>query len=270
MRRYRGVVAAVGASMLLAGVLAVAVPAGAQDAQNGSEKPWPILQVMKTIGQADYPDKANEVKPPAGTTFYVTVTCETPVQEGGAAGASEPFTTTVLTFDSKGAPDTAAPNTDDLWKIADGYWTYTGKALKYKQCTAIETDVTDPEGVSIIDAPNLFQQYKCDEDATTIDNGTMTDGEAGAEGGDGLEFGCVTPEPFGEYVPDSTQASVQFTGFWDLGACGIMNWSDSDQVEAENGSYQYCQETGTLTVDNFDPAWNVLPEVVEFVPTFTG
>jgi hypothetical protein len=261
MRRFKGAMAVVGATMLLAGALVMAAPAGAGG--NG-EKPWPILRVMKTIGQAEYPDKANEVKPPPGTTFYVTVTCDFP--NGEAAAAGDPFPTTVLTFTDTGAPDTSDQSG---WTKTDGYWTFQGRELKYKECTAIETDVTDPEGNSIIDAPNLFQQYKCDAVATPVEKvKDLADDEADATGND-LEFGCLTPEPFGEYVPQSTQASVQFTAFWDRGACTIVE--PEEDVEAE--TRQFCQETGTLTVDNFDPQWNVVepvPAPIVIVPTFTG
>jgi hypothetical protein len=253
-------IAAVGAVTLVAGLLAVAVPAGAGQTgpPNGEDKPWPILQVMKTIGQASPPTEGTIDVPPE-TVFTILVTCEFP--QNGADAQGDPFPDTLLTFDATGAPLSA--DQGGWQNLGDGYWTFQGPELKYKECSATETDVT-PEPTA------LEVAYKCDASAAIVEP-VVTEEEA--EAAEGLVFGCVRPLPEGEYEssPPATDAAVQFTAFWDREACGIVNGREAD---ASLVTRQFCQETGTLTVDNLDPGWVVVSPAavvpIEIVPTFTG
>src|SRR5262245_30122445 len=149
MRRSRGLIAAVGAAVLVVGSLAFAQPAFGGG--SGGEKPWPILQVAKTIGQADQQTAGEKINVPPETVFTITVTCEFPNKDTSVTG--DPFPETVLTFDSTGAP--LAADQDGWTDLGDGFWTFQGPELKYKLCTAVETEV-DPEPAA------LDVAYKCD------------------------------------------------------------------------------------------------------------
>ena len=257
MRRSRAWVAAIGVAALAAGVLAVAAPAGAG---NGGEKPWPILRVMKTIGQAEQQAPGALIDVPPDTVFTVKVTCES--RNGNMSAQGNGFLETLLTFDSTGAPKSA--DKGGWTDLGDGYWTFQGYELMYKLCTAVETDITGTPPAGAIET-----QYKCDAlaEQVAIDY-TSKDEEVDAA--NGATFGCVRPLPEGEYQPVA-DAAVQFTAFWEDEAC--IEREDSD---ATTQSMTKCQETGTLTVDNLDPAWVVVasaavaPAAVQITPTFTG
>ena len=139
--------------------------------------------------------------------------------------------------------------------VQNGVWTVSSWKLLHRQCTATETAVNGGPIPSSIEV-----QYMCDTTGTGLVATTSSSDVEPA--GDGGGFGCIEPgPPFGQYylLPPfgtATDASVEFSSPWDLGACD----APASPVTQSDSPAEKCHEVGTLTVDNLDPAWLVGPD----------